>query len=392
MHAQKIIQDLLREKCPSMHAKRRQCLSRLVEAARTGGLGLLKLSRALESSSSLRYRIKCCDRLLSNRHLFKERGQIYGALNACVLPRQGRISILVDWSDLLADGSAHLLRAAAMVKGRAVVLYEEVHSGKDYGSPTIHRQFLQTLRTLLPAHCQPILVTDAGFRSSWFRIATELKYSWIGRIRNRDMVCPDGDVEWKGCKSLYARATARPSNLGSFAYVRSNPTPCRLVAFKKPGKGRHCKTAFGKQVRSAKSLRSRASQVEPWLLAVSPDLAPLSAKAVVILYAGRMQIEQTFRDVKNSQWGMGLSQSQTRKHERLGILLLIGTLVSYALWLIGLAARQSGYSIGYGSKKKAPTTVSILSLARHWLAEKHRALTRSQLEQALLELRSMVMK
>lgn len=392
MHAQKIIQDLLREKCPAMHAKRQQCLSRLVEAGRTGGLGLLKLSRALEQSTSLRYRIKCCDRLLSNRHLFKERAQIYGALNASVLPLQGRICIIVDWSDLLVDGSAHLLRAAAMVKGRAVVLYEEVHSGKDYGSRTVHRQFLQTLRTLLPAHCQPILVTDAGFRSSWFQIATELKYAWIGRIRNRDMVRPAGGVEWKGCKSLYPRATARPRNLGSFSYVRSNPTACRLVAFKRPAKGRHCKTAFGRPARSAKSLKSRQSQVEPWLLAVSPDLAALSAKAIVVLYAGRMQIEQTFRDVKNSQWGMGLSQSQTRKHERLGILLLIGALVSYALWLIGLAARQSGYWIGYGSKKNAPTTVSVLSLARHWLAEKRSSLTKSQLEQALLELRSMVMQ
>jgi hypothetical protein len=391
MHAQKIIQDLLREKCPAMHAKRQQCLSRLVEAGRTGGLGLLKLSRALEQTTSLRYRIKCCDRLLSNRHLFKERAQIYGALNASVLPLQGRICIIVDWSDLLADGSAHLLRAAAMVKGRAVVLYEEVHAGKDYGSPTVHRQFLQTLRTLLPAHCQPILVTDAGFRSSWFQLATELKYAWIGRIRNRDMACPAGGVEWKGCKSLYPRATARPSNLGLFAYVRSNPTACRLVAFKKTAKSRHRKTAFGKQARSAKSLKSRASQVEPWLLAVSPDLVPLNAKAIVALYAGRMQIEQTFRDVKNSQWGMGLSQSQTRKHERLGILLLIGTLVSYALWLIGLAARQSGYWIGYGSKKNAATTVSVLSLARHWLAENGRSLTKSQLVQALLELRSMVM-
>ncbi len=392
MHAQKIIQDLLREKCPAMHAKRRQCLSKLVEAGRIGGLGLLKLSRALDQSTSLRYRIKCCDRMLSNRHLFKERGQIYGALNACVLPQQGQIAIIVDWSDLLTDGSAHLLRAATMVKGRAVVLYEEVHHGNDYGAPAVHRQFLRTLRTLLPSRCQPILVTDAGFRSSWFQIATELKYAWIGRIRNRDMVCPADGIEWKGCKSLYPRATAKPVNLGWFTYVRSNPTLCRLVIFKKAAKGRHCKTAFGKQARSAKSLKSRASQVEPWLLAISPGLTSLSAKAVVALYAGRMQIEQTFRDVKNSQWGMGLSQSQTRKHERLGILLLIGTLLSYALWLIGLAARQSGYWIGYGSKKNAPTTVSILSLARHWLAEKHRSLTRPQLEQALLELRSMVMK
>jgi hypothetical protein len=392
MHARKIIQDLLLKKCPSMHAKRRQCVAKLVEAGRIGGLGLLKLSRAMARETSLRSRIKCCDRLLSNRHLNEERGQIFAALNECVLPAQGRIGIIIDWSNLLADGSAQLLRAAAMVKGRAFVLYEEVHRGKDSGSPVVHRQFLKTLRTLLPPNCNPILVTDAGFRSTWFKIATELKYAWVGRIRNIDKVCAHGSTEWKGCKTLYPRATARPSKLGWYSYVRSNPTPCQLVTLRKPSRGRHCKTAFGKQARSIKSLRNRATQMEPWLLAVSPELAALNAKEIASLYAGRMQIEQTFRDVKNSQWGMGLSQSQTRKHERLGILLLIGALVSYTLWIVGLAARQSGYWIGYGSRKNAPTTVSILTLARSWLAENNAPLTRRQLENALLELRSMVVR
>jgi hypothetical protein len=174
MHAQRIIQELLSRMCPAMHAKRRACVAKVVEAGRVGGLGLLKMSRVLASNTTIKHRIKCCDRLLSNSHLHREVNQIYGALCRSVLPQQGRVGIIVDWSDLLADGSAHFLRAAVIVKGRAFVLYEEVHPGEDYGSPTVHRNFLVTLRQLLPPGCQPVVITDAGFRATWFKLASEL--------------------------------------------------------------------------------------------------------------------------------------------------------------------------------------------------------------------------
>lgn len=393
MHATTIIQDLLDKKCPKMHAKRRQCVAQLVEAGRVGGLGLLKMSRVLAHKTELRHRIKCCDRLLSNEHLGKERSEIYRAMNERVLTGQGRIAIIIDWSDLLADGSGHVLRAAAIVKGRAFIVYEEVHVGKDYGSLKVHRRFLELLRTVLPSDCQPVLITDAGFRATWFKLATQLSYEWVGRIRNRDQVCAQGSDKWQGCKILYPRATARPQSLGLFTYVKSNPVPCRLVAVKKEPKGRHRRNAFGKCSRSAQSLKSRTAQVEPWLIAVSPGLAALSAKEVIALYSGRMQIEQTFRDVKNGQWGLGLSQSQTRKHQRLAILLLLGALITYVLWLVGLAAIEHGYRVCYGSKKKATTTLSIVSLAQNWLNEWYRpSPSKHQLAEALCKLATMVMR
>ena len=74
-------------------------------------------------------------------------------------------------------------------------------------------------------------------------------------------------------------------------------------------------------------------------MVVSPRLSTLTAKAVVTIYSGRMQIEQTFRDIKNHRWGLGLSHRQTRMPNRLASLLLIGVLACYALWLIALTVR-----------------------------------------------------
>ncbi|RJG23906.1 hypothetical protein D3872_04035 [Massilia cavernae] len=89
----------------------------MIEAARSGGLGLLKMSKSVQGSSSLRHRIKRCDRLLSNPHLATERVEIFRAVAQRVLQGQSKISIIVDWSDLLADISQHVLRAAVVVKG-----------------------------------------------------------------------------------------------------------------------------------------------------------------------------------------------------------------------------------------------------------------------------------
>ncbi|WEF32435.1 transposase [Pseudoduganella chitinolytica] len=127
-------------------------------------------------------------------------------------------------------------------------------------------------------------------------------------------------------------------------------------------------------------------------MSVSPGLSKLRAKQIVALYSCRMQIEQTFRDLKNPRWGMGIRHSQTRQPKRLAALLLIGTLLSFALWIIGIVAQSRGYRMRYGSKPKSAKTVSIVSLARQWLADvRYRRLTHSQLREAMQELASLVL-
>lgn len=391
MHAFGIIQGFLREQCGGMHAKRRDCLSRVVEAAMRGGLGLLRMSKQMTTPTSLRHRIKSCDRLLSNPRLFNERATIYRAMAAQVIGAARHVQIVVDWSVLRPDGSQHLLRAAAVVKGRALTVYEEVHPQKLLGSPRVHASFMRKLRQILPAGCAPVIITDAGFRATWFHMLDQQGWAWVGRIRNRDMVRRCGDATWAGCKTWYAGACARPQALGHFHFARSNPVPCQLVLIKRQAKGRHHKTKLGKPCHSHSSQKNRLAQSEPWLLATSTCLASLSAAQVVQLYTGRMQIEQTFRDLKNHKWGMGLDSCESRLLKRMSILVLIGALLAYALWLIGLAMRQSGHDIGYGSRRKAANTLSILSLALYWLSQPDKPnITKCQLQQAMRALVSMV--
>lgn len=257
MHAQQIIQDFLAQQCRSMHAKRRRVLALITDAARRGGLGLLKMSKSMSKETALRHRIKCVDRLLSNQHLATERVDVYRALAHRILGNQIEVGIIIDWSDLLADISQHVLRAAVLVQGRAIVVYEEIHPTKQYGSPTVHRKFMETLRSVLPAKCKPIILTDAGFRATWFKMLDELGFAWIGRIRNRDLVRARNEGVWRGCKELYPDATTRARDLGKFEYARANPVACRLVMIKRAPRGRKFLTALGQSSRSRHSNKQR---------------------------------------------------------------------------------------------------------------------------------------
>lgn len=391
MHASLILQRFLQEQCSFMHAKRQQCVTRIAHAACLKGLGVVKLAKGLGRPEKLRHDIKCCDRLLSNPRFQQERVPVYRALAKQILCKVDGAAIIVDWSELRADGSLQLLRAAVMAKGRALTLYEEVHSQEHLGSPIIQRLFMRRLKTILPPGFRAIIVTDAGFRAAWFKMLDQQRWAWIGRIRNRDMVCPDGTATWEGCKNLYVKANLHPRHLGMFSYARSNPVRCCLMLHRRPPKHRHHTTKLGKPCHSAHSKKARAAQVEPWLLAVSPRLKSLSVKEVIRAYTGRMQVEQTFRDLKCPRSALGLRTCQTRSAARIAVLLLIGALASYALWIIGLTMERDRAAIRYGSAKKSETTMSILALAMFWLDhDPHLQISRSQLATSLGELRSLI--
>ncbi len=54
-----------------------------------------------------------------------------------------------------------------------------------------------------------------------------------------------------------------------------------------------------------------------------------------------MQIEEAFRDLKSSRFGLSLEYSGTRELERLQILMLIASVAIVVLWLLGKATELS---------------------------------------------------
>ena len=110
-----------------------------------------------------------------------------------------------------------------------------------------------------------------------------------------------------------------------------------LVLYKKPRRGRIALNRHGRRRRARTSLKAAQRERDPWLLIVSPTLHALNAQQVVAIYAKRMQIEQSFRDLKCDRFGCAFYYSLTRKPERIAVLLLLHALATFVAWLAALS-------------------------------------------------------
>ena len=362
-----MLQRSLRTACGTIHATRLRVLWAAIDAVTRGGrLTLTGIGRTLRSQTTVKHTIKRVDRLLSNPHLHRDRALLSTALIQQMLGPQTCPVIVVDWSDLTTDRRWQVLRAALPVGGRALTLYDEVHPLQKLGNRRVQQAFLRTLQRFLPAGVTPILVTDAGFRSPWFRAVEQLGWTFVGRVRNRDLVRFEHASPWISCKSLYARARVTPKTVGACDLVRSQPFRCRLVVVKEPRKHRIHTSVWGQKIRSGHSRKQAAGHREPWLLATSLALANYQAKQIVAFYRTRMQIEEAFRDMKSAPDGFGLSESRTTQRERWTMLLLIGAIAHLAVWLVGCATIQArGHYQYQANTTRTRLVLSAITLGLH---------------------------
>jgi hypothetical protein len=339
-----ILHDFLTKQCPQIHKKRLNSLMLATESLLDGNqLSLTQLGRNISGPVAAKHNIKRVDRLLGNPHLRTDRLDIYRCHAQHLCGANPMPIILIDWADVREQLRLMTLRASISVQGRSVTLYERTFKFKDYNSPSSHQAFLAELASILPARCCPLIVTDAGYRNTWFRQVEHHGWFWLGRVRGNVSFQSLGQSNWMLNKSVYPKAGSKACYLGTVRLARKAPLLCHLHLYKAKSKGR-------KDRRSSKAGRNHTAQQsyqhgtkEPWLLATNLPPQTFGAAKVVRLYAKRMQIEETFRDLKSPQYGMGLRHCKSRCPRRLDVLLLIAMLAEIVLWLIGLIAKQMGW-------------------------------------------------
>lgn len=377
MRASQVLQKCLSPSLSGMHALRERALLHAVEALlQCRRLTLMDVARAWPGPIHVRAPLKAFDRLLSNRHLHAERALIDADMARWLL-RGPQPVVIIDWSDLKPDKSWCLLRAAVPVGGRTLTLLDMVVPGREQGTPAAEKRFLRQLHALVPAGMTPILVTDAGFRTPWFRAVSAIGWHWVGRLRGHTQVkpkdVPDTPDQWIDSRQLHALASTSAYELPPMLSNRTAPIECRLVVYAKARKGRtRPNRRMPERVsRSTTSLKAAAREREPWLIIASPGLAAPSARQLVALYARRMQIELAFRDLKSHRYGQGMEDSLTRHGPRLQILLLVSTLASFVSWLAGMGCEATGIAHWLApirSKRKLYSTLRVgrEALVRRW--------------------------
>jgi hypothetical protein len=322
-----------------VHSARRFVVFQFVEALLRGnGLSCTALGRSVGTGKA-KHNIKKADRLLGNQHLFHEIQLFCAAICAVLLKDERRPCLLVDYT----DGPAGLivLSAAVATDGRALPVYFEVHPADQEGSPELHERFLEALQQVLPSGCQPLVVTDAGFRNPWFQAVLKRGWDFLGRVCSN--VCVgDGAGQWATASTLHQGARRKARDLGQKTLAKGNPLSARLILIRerKPhAKVQHRATTS----RAQRKCRKRAKT--PWLLATS--LEALSAKRIVALYRTRMQIEEHFRDTKNHRFGWSFRYTGSRSAQRIAVLLLLAALGTLALTLVGRIGEMLGLHRGY---------------------------------------------
>ena len=134
----------------------------------------------------------------------------------------------------------------------------------------------------------------------------------------------------------------KTTNYEQILLTRRHELPCRLVTTRRLPKGRVVKDSRGKTNGNNGSGRYKSSAKEPWILATNLPDSEYKAVEIVNLYAKRMQIEESFRDLKSHQFGLCARYVRTSCTHRWGVKRLLAAIVQITYWVIGIIGHSQG--------------------------------------------------
>jgi hypothetical protein len=343
MRALQILQQRLGNALDFLHAKRTAAFWRAVEGLLKGHrLWLTALGRSLPGDCSDKHRIKAVDRLLGSAAIQAAMLELYAALAKFLLRRIQRPVILVDWTG--ADPGFGVLSATLCFRGRALVLFSRTFPKNRKSSPRAEREFLDDMVRVIPESSKPILATDAGFLFPWFDAVRACGWDYIGRLRGKSLYL-HLEQRWMRLPEVHTLARRKPRDLGSVVVGRTLFREDRIVLSAIPKlKGRKKLGRNGLPRRSTADRQRRSAAREPWVLITSLSDP---ARVVVDAYRMRMQIEETFRDIKSHRYGWSAEDIRSKNAKRVDVLLLVGAFAAVAMHVIGLAAGASNLQRGF---------------------------------------------
>ena len=370
MHAHAIVQRFIETQLLAIHAARRRMLAVAVAALMQGSLlSLSRLARGIQGAAGLKAALKRIDRLIGHTRIEAEAQSVAGAIAARLKASGGPLVIAIDWSAVGPGGAFVELRAAAALpgKGRGIPIYQRVYPLAKLGNPRVERAFLDALHGWIGQDIEVIVITDAGFRRTWFAHLERLGWGWIGRVRRgvhlgrttaQDPWCFTSAACW------FKRASGKARRESDCRLTKKAAWPCDVVLVRRSRLRRKHYRCPGHGSTPKAAREARASAREPWLLVHGARLRRYAPEQIVAFYALRMQIEENFRDNKSAVYGMGQDIGRSRSALRLHALLLIATLAAFLLWHIGQLAEAEGLHRRFKVTTRAARELSIITLAR----------------------------
>jgi hypothetical protein len=322
-----------------LHAKRILSLSHAtLGVVHAASLSVNAIGRALAwargSGLVAKHTTKQVDRLLSNAGL--DVWKLFGSWVPYVLAQRTEALVALDWTDFDADDQTTLVASLVTKHGRATPLvWMTVQKSALKGlRAEVEDSLLIRLREVIPEGVCVTVLCDRGFADQrLYALLEEFHFQYVVRFR-RDLLVTSEEgatrkaVEWL-TPSGQARMLKAPRITGDKVAVPS------VVVVKKRG------------------------MKEPWCLAA--NIGEASAADVVQAYGRRFTTEETFRDVKDIRFGMGLSSVRVSTPERRDRLLLISALAMALLTLLGAAGESLGFERGLKANTSKKRTFSLFT-------------------------------
>ncbi|MCG3761228.1 IS4 family transposase, partial [Vibrio cincinnatiensis] len=189
-----------------------------------------------------------------------------------------------------------------------------------------------------------------------------------------------GAENWQPISNLHSISSSRSKTLGYKRLTKSNPISCQIALYKSRPKGRKNQRSTRTNCHHPSPKIYSASTKEPWVLATNLPVEIRTPKQLVRIYSKRMQIEETFRDLKSPAYGLGLRHSRTSNPERFDIMLLIALMLQLTFWLVGVHAQKQGWDKHFQANTVSNRNVlSTVRLGMEVLRHSGYAITRKDL-------------
>ncbi|HFE3165066.1 TPA: IS4 family transposase, partial [Escherichia coli] len=183
MPARKVCQNFFQKALAPFHKYRQSALIDATVALINGAsLTLTSIGRFLPGSAQVKNKIKRVDRLLGNKSLQKDIPMIFKGIISMLTSKLSLCVIAVDWSGYPSQ-EYHVLRAGLICDGRSIPLLSHIVPSSQQNNSEIQKDFLNALAETIKPGTKVIIITDAGFRTAWFRHIKSLGWEFVGRIR-----------------------------------------------------------------------------------------------------------------------------------------------------------------------------------------------------------------
>ena len=325
-----------------MHAKRVQSLaSGVIGVVHSASLCIHAIGRGLAAVRGLvdKHAVKQIDRLVGNRGIRMK--ELFPSWISYLLADRTKIRVNMDWTEFDGDDHSMLVCSLQSSHGRSAPLIWRtvIKSQLKNRRNSIEDELLQQLRECIPNSVHTTLVADRGFGDQKrYEQLTELGFFYIVRFREGIRVeSNDGEVlnagDWVG-------RSGRMKTLKN-ATVTGNSYPVQMVV----------------------CVKERGMK-DAWCLAVSdPTLKGSEAKN---LYGRRFTIEETFRDMKDLRYGMGMSWTTIGRTDRRDRLFFIAAMAHALLTLLGQAGEDAGLDRLLKTNTSKKRTLSLLRQGLIW--------------------------